>query len=99
MYEKRAGFVQRFGIFFQDTIGRAPTQAMKRMRPMTVIAVMVSFLHKCALAFVFGNWSRYRKSWTQIVLLVCSSLYRISVKINVVMLCQGIHVFNTLDLN
>eukprot|EP00892_Ulva_mutabilis_P004825 jgi/Ulvmu1/2714/UM014_0171.1 len=70
MYERMDGFVRRFGIFFQDAIGREPMSALRRMRPRILIGVMVSFMHKCTLAFVFGYWSRFRKSWTQMGLLV-----------------------------
>jgi hypothetical protein len=67
MYERKNKFVHRFGALFQDGKGRVPSAAVQRMHPVYGFGAMVSFVHKCALAFDFGYFSNQFKSWTQLV--------------------------------
>jgi len=72
MMEQRHRFTARYGVFFQDCIGKTPSVAATRMRPIIALGTVAEFADKCLLAYFFGMFSRYAQSYSQVVLLVRS---------------------------
>ena len=73
MLETRERFVARYGVYFQDCIGKGPTMAKTRLTPAIALGTMISFTHNCVLAYFFGVFSAESRSYPQLVILVSSS--------------------------
>ncbi|GMH34273.1 hypothetical protein BSKO_02107 [Bryopsis sp. KO-2023] len=75
LLERQKGFIARYGFAFEDVLGADPEKGRSRATPQMLSTHAVFFVSRVLAAGVFGFWSRFRRSWVQVVILLVVHLF------------------------